>query len=101
MTPETRFANEIKYKCGLNNMVVIRLQSGLFYDRDGNPIRIGFEGLSDYLVIDDKGNMAFAELKVEPNKPSSEQIEFIEKMKKRNQRAGVIYSFDELLDLFR
>jgi len=99
MTPETRFANEVKLWCGQHGYIIIRQQSGMFYDPHGNLIPIGFKGLSDYLIIGRDGIIAFAELKVKPNRPTTEQLKFIDEMHKRNIKAAVIYSLDELSEL--
>lgn len=99
LTPESKLAKEIQLYCGQRNWIIIRQQSGLFYDQNGNMIRIGFPGLSDYLILTDTGIPIFAELKVRPNKPTKEQLHFINVMNARGVRAGVIYSIEDLENL--
>ena len=52
-------------------------------------------GRSDLSAIKD-GKISYIEVKVEPNKPSKEQINFIAQMRERyGCRAGVAYSVDD------
>ena len=52
-------------------------------------------GRSDLSAIKD-GKISFIEVKVEPNRPSKEQINFIEQMRERyGCRAGVAYSVED------
>lgn len=95
MTPETLLANEIALFCGEHNWIIIREQSGLFYTQYGEPIRIGFPGLSDYLIITDKGDIIFLETKIKPRKPTQDQVNFINEMNKRGITAFVCYTLDE------
>ena len=56
MTPETALAHEVQLWCGENGYIIIRQQSGVFYAPDGSRVKIGFPGLSDYLVIGENGS---------------------------------------------
>lgn len=97
-TQETRLAKEIMLWCGEHNWIIIRQQSGMFYTQYGELIRIGFEGLSDYLIITDKGKPIFVETKIHPRKPTQKQIDFINIMNKRNVLSFVCYSLNEFID---
>lgn len=101
MTPETALAHEVQLWCGENGYIIIRQQSGVFYAPDGSRVKIGFPGLSDYLVIGENGVVAFVETKVKPNKPTTDQLRFIAEMQRRNIRAGVVYNVDDLKKLLR
>ncbi len=55
----------------------------------------GFPDISGYRRKD--GRAVYIECKVEPNKPTPEQVQFIEKAKKAGCLAGVCYSVREAL----
>lgn len=99
MTPETLLATRLKLYCGEHNYIIIRQQSGNFYTSQGIPVKIGFNGLSDYLIITDKGEPVFVETKVRPNKPTKDQLRFIDEMHKRGVKAGVVYSIEDFIEL--
>ena len=99
MTPESELAAKIKLYCGEHNYIVIRQQSGTFYTSLGIPVRIGFNGLSDYLVITDSGKPVFVETKIKPRKPTREQLNFIKIMNERGVKAGVCYSLQDFVNL--
>ena len=74
------------------NVGKVRLADGRFFDT-GLP-----RGFSDLFAVKD-GRICFIEVKVKPNKPTIEQIDFIEKMKLQGCTAGVVYSIQEAIDL--
>ena len=59
------------------------------------------KGFSDVLFIRADGRACFIETKVKPNKPTPEQIAFIEKMRGLGCLAGVAYSVGEALHICR
>lgn len=83
--------------------IVIRQQSGLFYTKYGERIRIGFPGISDIQFISDDGNfIAFIELKTKNGKISKEQekfINFINNKKSANLKAGVARTIEDALKI--
>lgn len=62
-------------------------------------VRIGFDGLSDLLILDNCGHAYFCEVKVKPNRPTKEQIEFIEFVKSRGFAGMVVFSLNDLKKL--
>lgn len=74
------------------NVGKVRLADGRWFDT-GLP-----KGFSDLFFIKD-GRVYFIEVKVKPNKPSNEQLNFIEQMKKRGCGAGVAYSVEDALKI--
>lgn len=81
--------------------IVLRLNNGLFFTADGRPIKSGLpKGTSDLLFIGN-GKIAFIEVKNEHGVASKEQLNFIERMRSLNHRAGVCRSVDEALELIR
>jgi hypothetical protein len=78
---------------------VFRVNNGAFYTKDGRYIPASLpKGFSDLIFIKD-GSISFVEVKVKPNKPTADQIHFIENMRKQGCRAGVAYSEDEAREI--
>lgn len=101
MTPETKLATECKLWCGEHNYIMIRQQSGTFYSQNGMPVKIGFEGLSDYIIFGNNGDCYFVETKIHPRKPTQKQLEFLALMRSRGFKCGVVYSVSDLERLIR
>ena len=80
------------YKVFRANVGKVKLEDGRWFDV-GLP-----KGFSDLFCIKD-GKIHFLEVKVDKNKPSAEQINFIEQMKKQGCVAGVVYSLDDVFEL--
>jgi hypothetical protein len=79
--------------------VVFRINVGNFYTKDGRYIKSTVpKGFSDLIAIKD-GEISFFEIKVRPNKPTLEQLNFIEQMRKRGCIAGVVYSIEDIYKL--
>ena len=65
---ETEFQKKVMLELSKYG-IVIRQQSGLFYTKYGERIRIGFPGISDIQFISDDGKLiAFIELKTKKGK---------------------------------
>ena len=97
---ESRIMHEIEIALCENGFFVLRQNSGIFYTRTGQAVRIGFPGLSDLLLVNPKGEVAF--LKVKPDHKAykrPEQIKFIEQMKNRGYRAGFVTTVEEALNV--
>lgn len=74
------------------NVGKVRLPDGRFFNT-GLP-----KGFSDLFVVKD-GKAYFMEVKVKPNKPTAEQINFINRMREQGCVAGVVYSIEEAVNL--
>ena len=97
MTPESRLKAQVELFLSEKGYIPLRLNVGLFYTKNGYPIRTGLpKGTSDLLAISPSGQAIFIETKVHPRKPTAEQLNFIEVMRKQGAIAGVVYSIDEL-----
>lgn len=59
------------------------------------------KGVPDIIVIDrKKGFTGMAiELKIKPNKPSPEQLDWLDRLKKEGWNVAVLYSLDEVIDM--
>ncbi|MEX2053934.1 MAG: VRR-NUC domain-containing protein [Candidatus Colwellbacteria bacterium] len=56
----------------------------------------GEKGISDIIACSPKGNFTAIEVKKRGGKPSTEQLEFIERVKANGGTAFVAYSFDDV-----
>ena len=93
---EQEFQNEIRLYLSKLGFTVFRINVGDFYTRDGRYIKSTVpRGFSDLFAVKD-GKAYFFEVKYGKNKPSPEQINFIEQMKIKGCVAGIVYNFDEI-----
>ena len=100
MTPESRLKAQVELFLSEKGYIPLRLNVGLFYTKNGYPIRTGLpKGTSDMLAISPSGQAVFIETKVHPRKPTKEQLNFIRVMQKQGCKAGVVYNIDELKEL--
>ena len=100
MNVETKVQREIMIALSEAGCFVLRLQSGIFYSKDGQAVRIGFPGLPDLLAVTPKGEAVFLEVK--PNHKAfkrPDQIAFIDAMKSRNIKCGFVTSPAEALEV--
>ncbi|NCA78076.1 MAG: VRR-NUC domain-containing protein, partial [Alphaproteobacteria bacterium] len=74
------------------NVGKVKLADGWWFDT-GLP-----QGFSDLFAVM-SGRIYFIEVKIKPNEPSTEQLNFIERMMQQGCRAGVAYSVDEAVTL--
>lgn len=100
MTPESKLKAQVELYLSELGYIPLRLNVFQAFTRDGIPIRTGLpKGTSDMLAISPSGQAVFIETKVHPRKPTAEQLNFIEVMRKQGAIAGVVYSIDELKEL--
>lgn len=57
------------------------------------------KGISDIIGILPDGKFLAIEVKIKPNKPSTEQLAFLETVTKSGGRAGVVYSLKDVQQL--
>ena len=93
---ESRLLYEILKTLGLHG-AVFRTNAGQFFDKSGRRVSGLPKGFSDIMLILPGGQACFIECKTKPNKPTDEQVEFIEKMRRLGCRAGVAFSIDDAL----
>lgn len=100
MQRETIVMHEIEIALCEAGCFVLRQNSGIFYTRTGQAVRIGFPGLPDLLAVNPKGEVAFLEVKPDHKAyKRPEQIKFIEQMKSRGYRAGFVTTVEEALNV--
>lgn len=98
MTPEHRLMNEIRLWCGEHNYLCFRCNVGTYLLANGQYMDTGLpKGFSDLMIADTQGHMIFCECKIHPNKPSKEQVEFLNQMRMRGFRGDVFYSLDQFI----
>ena len=93
---ETELMNKIRIELSKRGYAVFRANVGKVRTPDGRWFDTGLpKGFSDLFCIKD-GKIYFLETKVKPNKPTTEQLNFLKVMKNRYGAAGgVVYSVKE------
>jgi len=96
---EHNFQNLARKELSKLGFVTFRVNVGKVKMHDGRYFDTGLpKGFSDLMVLK-KGKLSFVELKAGKNKPSEEQINFINQMIKNGFSAGVAYDFEEILKI--
>ncbi len=99
MTPEKLLSKQIQAVCGENNIICFDVNVGGGQLITGSYFRTGLpRGFSDLLLFTSNGKTAFIETKIKPRKPTQEQINFINTMKKRGFIAGVVYDINDFIN---
>lgn len=81
--------------------VVLRMNVGQFYTKDGRTIRSGLPaGTSDLLFIG-QGKTAFLEVKRPGGRTSPQQDIFLRKMRELGHPAGVVHSVEEAIQMIK
>lgn len=95
---EAQLQNDIRLYLSSKGIINFRTNVGTVKLPDGRYFDTGLpKGHSDlYGVLPNTGRVIYIEVKVKPNKPSREQLNFIEAMKKQGAIAGVCYSVDDV-----
>ena len=104
---EAGLMREIMIALSADGHAVFRANVGLFFTRDGRPIRTGLPpGFSDLFGFRASDARAFfLEVKTPRGSVTRQQEAFLEAMRRRGARAGVVRSVDDarqlLSDLLR
>lgn len=85
---ETEIQNRIRAALCEFGCVVHRCNTGVFYTKDGRPIKIGEVGHSDLYGHNADGTAFYLEVKTPVGKASRKQIDFIEAMARSGAIAG-------------
>lgn len=98
---EHALMNTIKETLEYMGYVVFRANVGKVRMSDGRFFNTGLpKGFSDLFACKN-GRTYFIEVKVKPNKPSPEQLTFLENMRYQGFGADVCYSVEEAIRLVR
>lgn len=91
--------NSIRLELSKYGFAVFRTNVGKFRLPDGRFVNTGLpKGFSDLFAVKD-GKIFFLEVKVKPNKPTKEQLDFLKIMYERYGAKGrVVYSVEEALE---
>ena len=101
MTPEHKLMNEIRLWCGEHDFLCFRCNVGTHLLADNTYFSTGLpKGFSDLLILG-YGIVCFCECKVKGNKPSPEQITFLDEMSRRGFLTVVAYSVDDVSKLLQ
>lgn len=100
MTEEHRIQNEIRLALA-ETCVIFRANVGTGCTKDGRYFSTGLpKGFSDLFGFrKSDGRAVFIEVKTPKGKPSTEQVKFLETMRKYGAVAGVCRSVEEALKL--
>ena len=95
---ETDIQNKIR--CELSAYgIVVRMNTGVFFTKDGRPVKCGIPGTPDLLFIGPDGRTAWIEVKTEKGRPSPEQKRFLKMLTDTGHRAGIARSTEEALKI--
>ena len=98
---EKQFQDKVRLKLSRLGYMPFRVNVGKVKMHDGRYFNTGLpKGFSDLMVLKE-GRTYFIELKVGKNKPSKEQLNFIEQMKKNGFSAGVAYTMKDVYEIIK
>lgn len=92
---ETEIQNRIRAALCDFGCIVHRCNTGVFYTKDGRPIKIGEVGHSDLYGHNADGVAFYLEVKTPVGEASQEQIKFIEAMARSGAIAGFARSVED------
>ena len=93
--------NQIRIELSKLGYTVFRINVGKFKMKDGRWFDVGLpKGFSDLIAIKD-GRIYFLEVKDSKGKPTSDQINFINRMHEQGCRAGVARSVDDAIKIIQ
>jgi hypothetical protein len=95
---ESRLVYEIMREVG-KYAAVFRCNAGRFYTKTGQSVSGLPKGFSDIMAVLPGGRVVFIEVKSDKGKPSTEQTQFINKMRGLGAFAGVARSVDDALNI--
>lgn len=95
MKRETEIQNKIRAALCDFGCVVHRCNTGVFYTKDGRPVKIGEVGHSDLYGHNADGIAFYLEVKTPVGMASEEQIKFMEAMMRSGAIAGFARSVDD------
>ena len=99
MNKETALMRKIMVALSEAGCFVMRTNSGVYYDSQGNRVTIGFKGLSDLIGYTPEGKFFALEIKTPAGRASLEQIAFIENCYRSGAVAGFARSVDDALQI--
>jgi hypothetical protein len=99
VTPEQVLDKNIMLWCGEHDWLCFHTNVGKVQMIDGRYFDTGLpKGWLDLLILTNKSQVIFCETKIHPRKPTKEQINTIEVLRKRGFLAFVAYSLEEFIE---
>ena len=92
---ETNIQNEIRIELCKKGCIVFRCNTGNFYTKYGQEIKVGQKGHSDLYGVRNDGKAIFLEIKTPIGKAKPEQLKFIEAVKNKGALAGFARSVED------
>lgn len=99
MNPETLLQNKIMCHISSLGHYVERSNHGVYYTKDGRTVTIGNVGQSDLRGHRKDGRAFYFEVKTKTGRPTKEQLNFLEQMRKTGAISGIVHSEKEAEDL--
>ena len=99
MNKETQIMHQIQIALSEKGCFVLRTNSGVYFDSQGNRITIGFKGLSDLVGFRPDGKFFALEIKTPTGRPSKEQLKFIEFCHSKGVVAGIANSIESAIQV--
>lgn len=100
---ESGLMREIMLALSADGHAVFRANVGLFFTKDGRPVRsglpVGFSDLFGFRASDARA--FFLEVKTPRGHATPEQLAFLDAMRRRGALAGVVRSVDDARQLLR
>lgn len=96
---ETIIQNKIRVALCKEGCLVFRCNTGDFYTKWGQEVKIGQKGHSDLYGVKSDGRAIFIEVKTLKGKARTEQEQFIKAVKQKNALAGFARSVEDALKI--
>lgn len=101
MNCETVLMRKIMVALSKSGHFVMRTNAGVFYNANGDRVRIGFPGLSDLVGCTSGGRFFAIEVKLPGEHPRPDQQKFLDAMRNAGAIAGCAHSVEEALNIVR
>lgn len=99
MNSETIVMRKIMVALSEAGHFVMRTNAGVFYNANGERVKIGFPGLSDLVGCTSEGRFFAIEVKLPGEHPRPDQKKFLEAMRNSGAISGCAHSVEEALDI--
>ena len=96
---ESNIGNEICVALSRLGCKIFRSQSGNFYTKYGDEIKIGVTGMSDYHGHRPDGKAFYIETKTKTGRASDDQKRFLRAMYNSGALAGIARSVDDAIEI--
>lgn len=97
MNPESKIMHRIAATLSSKGCFVLRTNSGVYFDSQGNRITIGFKGLSDLVGFRPDGRFFALEIKTPTGRATEEQMRFLDFCVTHGAIAGIARSEEDAL----